>query len=159
MLLWDGACIVHEEFKSKQLEDMKALYPDAAILVHPESPESVIDLADAVGSTSQLIAAAQNLPNKTFIVATDRGIFYKMQQLCPDKVFIEAPTAGNGAACRSCAHCPWMAMNTLERTLECLKTGSNEIFVDPALVPHAVRPLKRMLDFTLAARLKLAGNA
>lgn len=103
MLLWDGACIVHEEFKAKQLEDMKALYPDAAILVHPESPESVVALADAVGSTSQLIKAAQTLPNKTFIVATDRGIFYKMQQLCPDKDFIEAPTAGNGAACRSCA--------------------------------------------------------
>ncbi|MGK9518020.1 quinolinate synthase NadA, partial [Salmonella enterica subsp. enterica] len=87
------------------------------------------ELADAVGSTSQLIAAAQRLPNKTFIVATDRGIFYKMQQLCPDKVFVEAPTAGNGAACRSCAHCPWMAMNTLERTLQCLREGSNEIFV------------------------------
>jgi quinolinate synthase len=159
MLLWDGACIVHEEFKSKQLEDMKALYPDAAILVHPESPTSVIELADAVGSTSQLIAAAQSLPNKTLIVATDRGIFYKMQQLCPDKVFIEAPTAGNGAACRSCAHCPWMAMNTLERTLKALKEGSNEIFVDPALIPQAIRPLKRMLDFTQAARMKLAGNA
>ncbi|WP_136477752.1 quinolinate synthase NadA [Pseudomonas sp. DG56-2] len=159
MLLWDGACIVHEEFKSRQLEDMKALYPDAAILVHPESPESVIDLADAVGSTSQLIAAAQTMSNKTFIVATDRGIFYKMQQLCPDKVFIEAPTAGNGAACRSCAHCPWMAMNTLERTLQCLREGSNEIFVEPALIPQAIKPLKRMLDFTQAARMKLSGNA
>ncbi|MDB6048276.1 MAG: nadA [Pseudomonas sp.] len=159
MLLWDGACIVHEEFKSKQLEDMKALYPQAAILVHPESPESVIDLADAVGSTSQLIAAAQSLPNKMFIVATDRGIFYKMQQVCPDKIFIEAPTAGNGAACRSCAHCPWMAMNTLERTLQCLREGSNEIFVDPAIIPHAIRPLQRMLNFTQAARMKLAGNA
>jgi quinolinate synthase len=159
MLLWDGACIVHEEFKSRQLEDMKALYPEAAILVHPESPEAVIALADAVGSTSQLIAAAQRLPNPTFIVATDRGIFYKMQQLCPDKTFIEAPTAGNGAACRSCAHCPWMAMNTLQRTLQCLREGTGEIFVDPALIPQAVRPLKRMLDFTQAARLKLAGNA
>ena len=159
MLLWDGACIVHEEFKSLQLADMKALYPDAAILVLPESPEAVIDLADAVGSTSQLIAAAQTLPNKTFIVATDRGIFYKMQQLCPDKVFIEAPTAGNGAACRSCAHCPWMAMNTLERTLQCLREGSNEIFVEPALIPQAIKPLKRMLDFTQAARMKLSGNA
>ena len=147
MLLWDGACIVHEEFKSKQLEDMKALYPDAAILVHPESPESVIDLADAVGSTSQLIAAAQNLPNKTFIVATDRGIFYKMQQLCPDKVFIEAPTAGNGAACRSCAHCPWMAMNGLENLLHVLKTGDQEIHVDPALALRAKMPLDRMLNF------------
>ncbi|WP_100634528.1 quinolinate synthase NadA [Pseudomonas qingdaonensis] len=159
MLLWDGACIVHEEFKSRQLLDMKALYPDAAILVHPESPEAVIDLADAVGSTSQLIAAAQRMPNKTFIVTTDRGIFYKMQQLCPDKVFVEAPTAGNGAACRSCAHCPWMAMNTLERTLQCLREGSNEIFVEPALIPQALKPLKRMLDFTQAARLKLSGNA
>lgn len=159
MLLWDGACIVHEEFKSRQLLDMKVLYPDAAILVHPESPEAVIDLADAVGSTSQLIAAAQRMPNKTFIVATDRGIFYKMQQLCPDKVFVEAPTAGNGAACRSCAHCPWMAMNTLERTLQCLREGSNEIFVEPALIPQALKPLKRMLDFTQAARLKLSGNA
>lgn len=159
MLLWDGACIVHEEFKARQLQDMQALYPDAAVLVHPESPEAVIDLADAVGSTSQLIKAAQTLPNKTFIVATDRGIFYKMQQLCPDKVFIAAPTAGNGAACRSCANCPWMAMNTLERTLQCLREGSNEILVDPALVPRAVRPLKRMLDFTQAARLQQAGNA
>ena len=159
MLLWDGACIVHEEFKAKQLHDMKALYPEAAILVHPESPEAVIDLADAVGSTSQLIKAAQTLPNSTFIVATDRGIFYKMQQLCPDKTFIEAPTAGNGAACRSCAHCPWMAMNTLERTLQCLREGSNEIFVEAALVPRAVKPLKRMLDFTQAARLQQAGNA
>ncbi len=159
MLLWDGACIVHEEFKSRQLEDLKALYPEAAVLVHPESPEAVIALADAVGSTSQLIAAAQRMPNPTFIVATDRGIFYKMQQLCPEKTFIEAPTAGNGAACRSCAHCPWMAMNTLQRTLECLREGTNEIFVEPALIPHAIRPLKRMLDFTHAARLRLVGNA
>lgn len=159
MLLWDGACIVHEEFKARQLQDMRALYPEAAVLVHPESPEAVIELADAVGSTSQLIKAAQTLPNPTFIVATDRGIFYKMQQLCPDKHFIEAPTAGSGAACRSCAHCPWMAMNTLERTLQSLREGSNEISVDPALIPRAVKPLKRMLDFTQAARLKLAGNA
>ena len=159
MLLWDGACIVHEEFKAKQLLDMKALYPDAAILVHPESPEAIIELADAVGSTSQLIKAAQNLSNETFIVATDRGIFYKMQQLCPDKHFIEAPTAGNGAACRSCAHCPWMAMNTLERTLEGLREGSNEILVDAALIPKAVKPLKRMLDFTQALRLNQPGNA
>ena len=159
MLMWDGACIVHEEFKSRQLSDMRALYPDAAILVHPESPAEVIALADAVGSTSQLIAAARTLPQETLIVATDRGIFYKMQQAVPGKTLIEAPTAGNGAACRSCAHCPWMAMNTLERTLECLRAGSNEITVDPALIPQAVRPLKRMLDFTQAARLKVAGNA
>ncbi|MCJ8167992.1 quinolinate synthase NadA [Atopomonas sediminilitoris] len=159
MLLWQGSCIVHEEFKAKQLADMKQLYPDAAVLVHPESPESVIALADAVGSTSQLIKAAQTLPNPQFIVATDRGIFYKMQQLCPGKSFIEAPTAGSGATCRSCAHCPWMAMNTLERTLSCLREGSNEIHVDSALIPEAVRPLKRMLDFTQANQLRRQGNA
>ena len=159
MLLWDGACIVHEEFKAKQLEDMKTLYPDAAVLVHPESPESVIALADAVGSTSQLIKAAQSLPNSRFIVATDRGIFNKMQELGAEKQFIEAPTAGNGAACRSCAHCPWMAMNTLEYVLNSLRSGDNEVRVDPAIIPRAVKPLKRMLDFTREVRLKQSGNA
>ena len=129
------------------------------MLVHPESPAAVIDIADAVGSTSQILAAAQNLPHEMFIVATDRGLFHKLRQRNPEKRFIEAPTAGEGATCRSCAHCPWMAMNTLERTLACLREGSGEIFVDPALIPRAVRPLKRMLDFTQAARLRQAGNA
>jgi|SRR5690554_3449572 len=159
MLLWDGACIVHEEFKTKQLEDMKALYPDAAVLVHPESPEPVIELADVVGSTSQLIRASQEMAQQSFIVATDKGIFYKMQQLSPDKSFIEAPTSGEGATCRSCANCPWMAMNSLEALLHSLQTGSNEILVDPALIPKAVRPLQRMLEFTSAAKIPLAGNA
>ncbi|NLC09413.1 MAG: quinolinate synthase NadA [Gammaproteobacteria bacterium] len=159
MLLWDGACIVHEEFKTKQLEDMKVLYPNAAVLVHPESPEQVIELADVVGSTSQLIKASQEMEQQEFIVATDKGIFYKMQQLSPNKRFIEAPTAGEGASCRSCASCPWMAMNTLEAMLHSLQTSSNEITVDPALIPKAVRPLQRMLDFTAAAKLAVAGNA
>src|SRR5690606_11689545 len=114
VLLWDGACIVHEEFKARGIEDLKALHPEAAVLVHPESPEAVVALADVVGSTSQLIRAAQTLPQKKFIVATDQGIFYKMQQTCPDKLFYIAPTAGSGATCRSCANCPWMAMNSLE---------------------------------------------
>ncbi len=87
MLLWDGACIVHEEFRARGIAQMKALYPDAAVLVHPESPESVVDVADAVGSTSQLIKAAQTLPNERLIVATDRGIFYKMQQAVPRQKF------------------------------------------------------------------------
>lgn len=159
MLLWDGACIVHEEFKTKQLEDMKVLYPNAAVLVHPESPEQVIELADVVGSTSQLIKASQEMEQQEFIVATDKGIFYKMQQLSPNKRFIEAPTAGEGASCRSCASCPWMAMNTLEAMLHSLQTSSNEITVDPALIPKAVRPLQRMLDFTSAAKLSVTGNA
>ncbi|MDM1695775.1 quinolinate synthase NadA [Thiopseudomonas alkaliphila] len=159
MLLWDGACIVHEEFKSKQLADMKQLYPEALVLAHPESPTAVLELADVVGSTSQLIKASQERPETQFIVATDKGIFYKMQQLSPNKSFIEAPTAGEGASCRSCALCPWMAMNTLEALLESLQTGSNEIQVDPALIPKAVKPLQRMLDFTQQAQLTVTGNA
>lgn len=148
MLLWDGSCIVHEEFKARGILDLKKVYPDAAVLVHPESPESVIAIADAVGSTSQLIAAAKNLPNKQLIVATDKGIFYKMQQAAPDKEFIEAPTAGAGATCRSCAHCPWMALNALENLAYVLETGSQEIHVDPSVGQQAIIPLQRMLDFT-----------
>jgi len=148
MLMWQGSCIVHEEFKGQGLVDLKKVYPDAAVLVHPESPQSMIELADAVGSTSQLIKASQTLANDVFIVATDNGIFYKMQQLSPSKTFIEAPTAGSGATCRSCAHCPWMAMNDLEGLYKVLKTGENEIFVEPELRECALKPLKRMLEFS-----------
>ncbi len=148
MLLWDGSCIVHEEFRVRGIEQMKALYPNAAVLVHPESPEAVIELADAVGSTSQLIKAAQELPHDTMIVATDRGIFYKMQQVVPHKTLIEAPTAGEGATCRSCAHCPWMAMNELDGILDVLRKGDQEIFVDTALAERAKLPLDRMLNFS-----------
>ena len=147
MLLWDGACIVHEEFKAKGIEDLKAVYPDAAVLVHPESPQPVIAIADVVGSTSQLIHAAKTLPNRELIVATDEGIFYKMQQQNPDKQFLIAPTAGSGATCRSCANCPWMAMNNLERIIQALEEGSDEIQVDPALGRQALKPLERMLSF------------
>lgn len=148
VLLWDSACIVHEEFKAKGILDLKKMYPDAAVLVHPESPEAVVELADVAGSTSQLIKAAQTMDNKEFIVATDQGIFYKMQQLCPDKTFHVAPTAGSGATCRSCANCPWMAMNELDNMLAVLENGEgNEIFVDEAIRVKAMKPLQRMLDF------------
>ena len=147
MVLWDGSCIVHEEFKSQRLQEMKAVYPDAAVLVHPESPEAVIDLASAVGSTSQLIEAARTLPNEQLIVATDQGIFYKMQQAVPDKELIIAPTAGQGATCRSCANCPWMAMNSLENLAAVFEQDDNEILVDPVIAQKAIRSLSRMLEF------------
>lgn len=147
MILWDGECIVHDEFKGKALQDLKKVYPDAAILVHPESPQAVVELADVVGSTSQLIAAAKELPHKQCIVATDRGIFYKMQQAAPDKELIAAPTAGEGATCRSCANCPWMAMNSLDRIEHVLSEGGEEIFVDEDVRAKAMKPLQRMLDF------------
>ncbi len=147
VLLWDGACIVHDEFKAQGLRDLMAVYPDAAVLVHPESPEAVVELADVVGSTTQIINAARDMDNRRFIVATDQGIFYKLQQLVPDKEFLIAPTAGNGATCRSCANCPWMAMNALDNLAESLDRGLNEVFVDSDLAARAMLPLDRMLDF------------
>lgn len=147
MLLWDGSCIVHEEFKAKGILDLKAVHPDAAVLVHPESPQSVIDIADAVGSTSQLIAAAVSLPQRKMIVATDQGIFFKMQQAVPDKQLLVAPTGGNGATCRSCANCPWMGMNSLDNLLSALRDGDGEIFVAPEVGALAMKSLGRMLAF------------
>jgi quinolinate synthase len=160
MLMWQGACVVHDEFKARALKALKEQYPEAAILVHPESPANVVDMADAVGSTSQLIKAAQTLPNQHLIVATDKGIFYKMQQAAPGKTFVEAPTGGNGATCRSCAHCPWMAMNGLQAIQEALTDNTgHEIFVDEATRQKALVPLDRMLDFAAAHKMKVKGNA
>jgi quinolinate synthase len=152
MLRWQAACVVHDEFKSRALGDLIEKYPDAGILVHPESPEEIIKLADAVGSTSQLIKAAQTLPQQRFIVATDNGIFYKMQQAAPGKVFIAAPTMGEGATCTSCAHCPWMAMNGLHNLLKVLESGGNEIFVEESIRVQALRSTQRMLDFAKMRR-------
>jgi quinolinate synthase len=159
ILMWDGACIVHEEFKARGIADLKAVYPDAAVLAHPESPASVLELADQVGSTTQIIRAAKEMDRERFIVATDQGIFYKLQQQAPDKEFIIAPTAGNGASCRSCANCPWMAMNELESLATVFDRDDNEIFVDPSLGKRAMVPLRRMLDFAAELQVAVQGNA
>ncbi|MCB1741031.1 MAG: quinolinate synthase NadA [Gammaproteobacteria bacterium] len=159
MVMWDGACIVHEEFKAERLIEMRSRYPDAAVLVHPESPRGVVELADVVGSTSKLVSAVQELPNSTFIIATDKGIFHKMQQLAPGKTLLEAPTAGQGATCESCAHCPWMAMNGLHNLVQVLETGANEIHVDPEIRERAIIPVRRMLDFAAQRRTTIVGNA
>ena len=150
MLVWQASCIVHERFKAEAIDNLARKYPDAAILVHPESPDSVIALADVVGSTTQLINAARELPNRRFIVATDNGIFYKMRQAAPEKIFMEAPSAGEGATCESCAHCPWMAMNHLRNLAEVLKNGDNEIHVPEDIRARALRATQRMVDFVAA---------
>ena len=159
MLLWDAACVVHEEFKSRGLTDMQQIYPNAAILAHPESPAAILDVADIVGSTTQIIKAAKNISNQEIIVATDKGIFHKLQQVAPDKKFIIAPTAGNDATCRSCAHCPWMAMNSLQGVVNSLLNFTNEIKVDDSLACRAMVPLQRMLDFANSNKLKVQGKA
>jgi quinolinate synthase len=150
MLMWNGACIVHDEFKALELEQLKKEYPQAKVLVHPESPADVVALADAVGSTSAILKAAREMDAHTFIVATDNGMMHALRQQNPGKVFIEAPTAGNSATCKSCAHCPWMAMNGLAGVAHVLELGANAIHVDPAIVPRARLPIDRMLAFTSA---------
>jgi len=152
MLLWQGSCLVHDEFKGIELDLLRAEHPQAEVLVHPESPAAVVAQADVVGSTSQLIAAAVSLDAREFIVATDNGILHKMRQAAPGKVFIEAPTAGNSATCKSCAHCPWMAMNGLQNLIEVLERGANEIHVEPAIRDKAVTCINRMLDFAAAKK-------
>ncbi|SDP58657.1 quinolinate synthetase [Ralstonia sp. 25mfcol4.1] len=147
MLLWQGSCLVHDEFKGIELDLLRREHPNAKILVHPESPANVVEQADVVGSTSQLIAAAKQLDANEFIVATDNGILHKMRMAAPGKMFIEAPTAGNSATCKSCAHCPWMAMNALTNLAEVLETGRNEIHVDADIGRRAVTCIDRMLDF------------
>jgi len=161
MLIWQASCVVHDEYKAQELIELKALHPQAKVLVHPESPRAIIKLADSVGSTSQLIKAAQASNAQEFIVATDNGILHKMRALCPDKLFLEAPTAGHGANCTSCSHCPWMAMNGLINLAQVLQTGQNEIHVDQLLIPQAVRSIRRMLDFAQQIKLPSVnlGNA
>jgi len=148
MILWPGSCIVHEEFRSVALQRIRKLHPGAAVLVHPESPQDVISQADVVGSTTALIKAVGSMPNDEFIVATDAGIFNKMRQIAPGKILIEAPTAGDGATCQSCAHCPWMEMNSLQKLVNVLETGTNEIKVDHLLAEQARVPIIRMLEFS-----------
>jgi len=158
MLLWQGACIVHEEFKGRELAALRRRLPDARVLVHPESPAAVIAQADVVGSTTALIEAARTLDAQRFIVATDRGIFYRMREVAPDREFIEAPTAGRGATCKSCAHCPWMAMNSLESLAGALERGTGEVHLPAPVRERAVRPIRRLLDFAAARGRVVPGN-
>ena len=150
MLMWNGECIVHDEFKGLELDLLRKQYPAAKVLVHPESPESVVRQADVVGSTSQLLNAVVQGDVSTYIVATDNGILHRMRQLAPGKTLLEAPTAGASATCKSCAHCPWMAMNALQGVVSCLTTGSGEIRVDEPVRLRALGCIERMLDFVKA---------
>ena len=148
MLLWNGACIVHDEFKGGELALLRAKHPHAQVLVHPESPQSVVDQADVVGSTSAMIKAVVDGSATEYIVATDKGILHRMRQLAPTKLLIEAPTAGDSATCKSCAHCPWMAMNSLTDILHCLEHESGEVFVTEPMRQEALDCIERMLTFT-----------
>jgi quinolinate synthase len=159
MILWQGHCVVHDEFKLYELEQLMKQYPDAEVLVHPESPEAVIAKADFVGSTKQIIAAGKASKADTLIIATDYGLFYKMSQVVPNKRLIPAPTGGKSATCKSCAHCPWMAMNTLTNLHDALVNMTNTIDVDETIRQQALVPLNRMLTFSYEQGILTAGDA
>ena len=150
MLLWNGTCIVHDEFKGLELDLLRREHPGARVLVHPESPRAVIEQADVVGSTSQLIDAVVRGDASEYIVATDSGILHRMRQLAPGKTLIEAPTAGRSATCKSCAHCPWMAMNAVQGVADCLETGRGEVTVPEPVRSRALVCIDRMLAFVKA---------
>ncbi|MES2960480.1 MAG: quinolinate synthase NadA [Pseudomonadota bacterium] len=156
MLLWNGECVVHDEFKALELELMKRDHPDALVLVHPESPAGVVALADVVGSTSQLIRAVVEGKARSYIVATDNGILHRMRQLAPDKQLLEAPTAGQSATCKSCAHCPWMAMNAVQGVIDCLEQGRGEVSVPEPIRTQALGCIERMMDFVAAHPASIA---
>ncbi len=147
MLLWDGSCIVHEEYKAIELKKMIKEYPDSDVLVHPESPRSIIQMAHVVGSTTKLIEASKNSSKKYIIVATEKGIFYQMKKYSPEKIFLEAPTEGEGATCKSCGRCPWMNLNTINKVLNVFKSKSNEIILSHDIIAKAKTPIDRMVNF------------
>ncbi len=147
MILWNGSCVVHEEYKSSELKKMINDYPDCDVLVHPESPRSIISLADVVGSTSKLIQASRDSKKKYIIVATEKGIFYQMKKLSPNKIFLEAPTAGEGASCKSCGRCPWMKLNSLDKILSVFSHSENEIQIPKNIINSAQKSISRMVSF------------
>lgn len=150
MLLWDGACHVHEQFSVEKIVELKAQYPDAVVLAHPECKSVVLKLADMVGSTAALLKYAVNSDKQRFIVATEAGILHEMQKKCPQKTFIPAPS--NDSTC-GCNECNFMRLNTLEKLYNCLKYEFPEVTVDPEVAREAVKPIKRMLE--ISAKLGL----
>ena len=147
MLLWNGSCIVHEEYKTIELKKMITKYPDSDVLVHPESPRSIIQLANTVGSTTKLIEASRASKKKYIIVATEKGILYQMKKYSPDKIFLEAPTEGEGATCKSCGRCPWMNLNIIKKVEDVFNTKTNEIILSHDIIARAKRPIDRMINF------------
>ena len=149
ILNWQGFCVVHDEFKAEELKRLMQEYPDAELIAHPESPVEVLDMANAIGSTTQLINAAKTSKANTLIVATDFGLFHKMHEAAPDKQLIAVPTGGDSASCVSCAHCPWMAMNSLDNLVAVLENETNhEIHIEESVRKKALIPIERMLGYS-----------
>lgn len=145
MLLWDGACHVHEKFSVEKILELKKQYPDAKVLVHPECKGTVVKLADKVGSTAALLKYSINDPAQVFIVATESGILHEMQKSCPEKTFIPAPPSDSTCACNECSY---MKLVTMQKLYDCLLNDAPEIHVDAEVAEKAIRPINRMLEIS-----------
>lgn len=150
MLLWDGACHVHEKFSVERVLAVKAEHPRALILAHPECKGALLKLADVVGSTAALLKYAVAHPEEEYIVATESGILHEMQKRCPNTTFIPAPPDDSTCACNECS---FMRLNTLEKLYACLRDEQPEILVDPDIAARAVKPIRRMLE--ISEKLKI----
>ncbi len=149
MVIWDGACHVHEQFSLEKLLELKKEHPGAEVLAHPECKKPVLLAADVIGSTAALLKHAQESPCREFIVATESGILHKMRQACPEKTFIPAPPEEAGCACNNCS---FMKLNTLGKLRDCLRDMAPSVEVDPEIAARAIRPIERMLE--MSANLK-----
>lgn len=145
MLLWDGACHVHEQFSLEKILDLKKDYPEAEIICHPECKQYIVEVSDYVGSTAGLLKHVIKSPKKQFIVATESGVLHEMRKACPEKEFIPAPP--NDSTC-ACNECNYMRMNTMKKLYNVLRFGIPEIFVDESVQKKAIRPIRRMLDIS-----------
>lgn len=146
MLLWDGSCVVHEAFSLDKLIALHKEHPDAAIIAHPESEAHILETASYIGSTSGMIAYAKQSPKNKFIVATEAGILYKMQDEVPNKILIAAPSIEDNTC--ACSECAYMKLNTLRKVYDCLLTESPEIKVPKKIADKAIIPIKRMLELS-----------
>ena len=145
MLLWDGACHVHEKFSVEKIIELKNQYPDAKVLVHPECKGTVVKLADKVGSTAALLKYSISDSSDTFIVATESGILHEMQKACPEKTFIPAPPSDSTCACNECSY---MKLVTMHKLYDCLKNEAPEIHVDSEVAEKAIVSINRMLEIS-----------
>jgi quinolinate synthase len=150
MLLWNGACMVHEIFSMEKISRLKMRHPEAKLIAHPECEEPVLKLADFIGSTTQLLKYTESDPSKVFIVATETGILHQMEKNSPDKTFIPAPP-DNACACNDCPH---MKLNTLEKLYLCMEYEQPEIIMDEALRLAAKKPIDRMLEISALAGIQ-----
>lgn len=145
MILWDGACHVHEKFSVEKIIELKKQYPDAKVLVHPECKGTIVKLADKVGSTAALLKYSINDSSDTFIVATESGILHEMQKACPEKTFIPAPPSDSTCACNECSY---MKLVTMQKLHDCLKNEAPEIHVDAEVAEKAIVSINRMLEIS-----------